>query len=286
VAIETDLIVKTAADLDDQGRRATTLLPTSVDGSTTNLSSRVLSTAPLPTSKRRLKICLLDGFAIECDAKRIEIPLSAQRLLAFLAFQERPVLRPYVAGSLWLDKPEERANANLRASLWRLRQAGLEVVEAVGNHVSLAHSVTVDARDSFVLANQLVKGQSTSLDDAALDTLILSGEILPDWYEDWVVIERERLRQLRLHALEALCEHLMAAGHVARAIDVGLTAIAAEPLRESAHRALISAFLAEGNQAEALRQHEKYCSLLWQELGLAPSRQMLALVESLGCEAG
>jgi DNA-binding SARP family transcriptional activator len=283
----TDVIVHNAADLDDTGHR-TAKLPssTSIDVSATNLSPPVRPAAVATTSTRQLRICLLDGFAMECDTETIEIPLSAQRLLAFLAFQKRPVLRPYVAGSLWLDKSEERANANLRASLWRLRGAGLKVVESVGNCLSLAHSVTVDVRDSFVLAHELLNGQCASFEVSALDTLLLSGEILPDWYEDWVVIERERLRQLRLHALEALCEHLMATGHLAGAVEVGLIAVASEPLRESAHRALISAYLAEGNQVEALRQHDKYCGLLWHELGLGPSRQMLALVESLGCRAG
>ena len=75
----------------------------------------------------------------------------------------------------------------------------------------------------------------------------LHWDLLPDWYDDWLFLERERLGRLRVHALEALCRRFLDAGFPARAIDLALTAVSVEPLRESAHRALISTHLAEGN---------------------------------------
>ena len=75
----------------------------------------------------------------------------------------------------------------------------------------------------------------------------LEGDLLPDWYDDWLEIERERLRQLRVHALEHLGEHALRRGRFGAAIDRALAAIAADPLRESAHRLLIRAYIAEGN---------------------------------------
>lgn len=239
------------------------------------------TTAPNEARRTPVRLYLLDGFALETAETAVELPLSAQRLLAFLAFQERPVLRPYVAGSLWLDKSEERATANLRAALWRLRQPGLQLVDAVGNHLSVSRSVTIDVRQALDRARQLLAGNPVRLDDAGVDGLLLSGEILPDWYEDWVAIERERLRQLRLHALESLAQQLVQLGDLAQAIDVGLAAIAAEPLRESVHRVLIRAHLAEGNKAEAMRQFDAYRTLLWDELGLRPSNHLLDLIESM-----
>jgi DNA-binding SARP family transcriptional activator len=106
---------------------------------------------------------------------------------------------------------------------------------------------------------------------------VLSGDFLPDWSEDWVLIERERFRQLRLHALEAICEQLTLAGRYGQAIDAGLAAVAGEPLRESAHRALIRAYLSEGNRVEALRQYELYRGLAHTELHVQPSPRMRAL---------
>ena len=80
-------------------------------------------------------------------------------------------------------------------------------------------------------------------------------DLLPDWNEDWVLIERERFRQARLHALEALCDRFSEAGRMMPAIQAGLAAVTADPFRESAHRALIRTHLREGNRSEALRQY-------------------------------
>ena len=89
----------------------------------------------------------------------------------------------------------------------------------------------------------------------------LEGDLLPDWYDDWLMIERERLRQLRVHALEHLAERAVREGRFGHAIDCSLAAIAADPLRESAHRILIRAYLAEGNSSAGLRQYREYCRL-------------------------
>jgi DNA-binding SARP family transcriptional activator len=94
-------------------------------------------------------------------------------------------------------------------------------------------------------------------------------------------VERERFRQLRLHALESLCESLAAAGEYGAAVDAGMACIAAEPLRESAHRALIGVHIAAGNRNEALREYRLYCALMRNELGLRPSARMERVARSL-----
>ena len=86
---------------------------------------------------------------------------------------------------------------------------------------------------------------------------------------------------MRLHALERLCLNLSAQGQYAEATEAGLAAVASEPLRESAHRALIAAHLAEGNQGEALRQYHACCRLLRRDLDLPPSTVLDALVAHL-----
>ena len=94
------------------------------------------------------------------------------------------------------------------------------------------------------------------------------------------MLERERLRQLRIHALEALSVRLRDQGRFAEAIDAALSAVAAEPLRESAQITLIESYLAEGNVSEAARQSESYRVLLDVELGLEPSARVQALGET------
>jgi DNA-binding SARP family transcriptional activator len=92
-------------------------------------------------------------------------------------------------------------------------------------------------------------------------------------------MERERIRQRMLHALEMLSRRLVSVGRFADAIEAALTAISADPLRESAQRALIEAHAAEANWAEALRAFESYRDLIRRELGVNPSRDLTAFVD-------
>ena len=107
--------------------------------------------------------------------------------------------------------------------------------------------------------------------------------MLPGWYDEWVIFERERLRQRLLHAMESLTRHLISRGLLADAIEVATTAVGVEPLRESAQRVLIEAHMAEGNLVEARRAYMAYHELLATELGVSPS---IELVEIIRCGAG
>lgn len=201
-------------------------------------------------------------------------------MLALLALHERPVQRSYVAGLLWVDSTEGRASGSLRSALWKLRQAHRDLVREIDHRLALAPAVAVDAREVEAWARRVLdaRGELREQDVVAASRF---GELLPDWYEDWVALDRERLRQLRAHALEALCVRLAAARRFGDAILVGLAAVTHEPYRESAHRALISAHLAQGNRAEAARQYSHYRRLLADDLGFAPSQLMDELVASI-----
>ena len=229
--------------------------------------------------ERQLAVTLLHSFKLECDGEPVDLPMSTQRLVAFLALHDHPLLRLYVAGTLWLDSSEERAAASLRSSLWRLNQPGLRVVDGANGRIGLAPGVAVDLRDSTALAHGLLDGDVG--DDVRRETAALSGDVLPDWYEDWIVMGRERFRQLRLHALEALAERLLAGKDYAQAVEAAQEAAIAEPLRESAHRLLVRIHLAEGNQCEALRQFELCRRLFDDQLGVAPSPRLRELVAHL-----
>lgn len=228
---------------------------------------------------------LLGGFELRRDEAVVQLPASASRLVALLALRDRPTARSYVAGLLWPDAAEPRANASLRSLLWRANRPAAALIEAANAHLALARSVTTDVRELIAASERVARG-STEAADRDLAAIRRAEDLLPGWYEDWVVLERERLRVMRLHALEALCEHLTAAGNGRQAVAAGLAAVEAEPLRESAQRALVRAELAEGNRAEATRHYERYRRLLWDELGLRPSEQMEDLVRSLRADLG
>jgi DNA-binding SARP family transcriptional activator len=221
---------------------------------------------------------VLQGFRLERDGESFELPLGIQRLVAFLAVHNRPLLRLFVAGNLWIDSTEEHANANLRTALWRLHRLGFQLVDATRNHLSLAPDVVVDLHDLSGRARQVLRHEVAPTRDN-LDAILSGGDVLPDWYDDWVVVEREQFRQLRLLALETLCRDHSTAGSYAAAVEAGLACIAAEPLRESAHRALIGAHLAEGNRVEAIRQFRLYEALVLDELGVEPSAAIRGMLE-------
>lgn len=227
-----------------------------------------------------VQLGLMRGFDLSMRGTSVAVPASAQRLVAFLALYDRPAVRSHVAGALWLDATEDRALGNLRSTLWRLRQSGCAIVESVGERLSLSRRVIVDVRVLADQARRIYAGGET-FDSRDVDCLVVAGELLPDWYDDWVVIDRERVRQLRLHALERACERLTATGRYGEAIDAGLAAVAEEPLHESAHRVLIQAHLAEGNRVEAVRQFETYARVMWSDLRLEPSPDIRALVHSI-----
>jgi DNA-binding SARP family transcriptional activator len=198
-------------------------------------------------------IRLLQGFELWVGSHLVVIPQHAQRVIAFLAVHGRPQLRTKVAFSLWADSTEDRARASLRTALWKIN--GLDLVDVRGSYIGISDTVDVDLHALLAQAKRLIAGGGPVQDgDADPDGLV--GDLLPDWDEDWLQFERERLRQLRLHALEALSARLSASGRHAESIDAAQAAVAAEPLRESAQRTLIKAHLAEGNVCEARRQRE------------------------------
>lgn len=218
---------------------------------------------------RAVKLSLLQGFQLECADDEVGLPLSSQRVLAFLALQLRPQPRAHVAATLWTNFTTERAGASLRSALWRVNLCGQPLVAADARTLRLLPDVVVDLRDSARCAQQILRGQAKS-NEVRVDDLI-AGDLLPGWYEDWVVTEREHFRQLRLHALEQLCEQLTGEGRFGQAVEAGLAAVSGEPLRESAHRVLIRAYLEEGNRAEAIRQYSACRDVLRRELGIDPS---------------
>jgi DNA-binding SARP family transcriptional activator len=223
---------------------------------------------------RNGRLELFDGFRLEVDGSQIDPSAGGQRLLAFLSLQG-PAVRPVVAGTLWGHTTESRALGSLRTTMWRVNQAVPGLITVEHGRIALAAFVSVDATEFGDQA--AARFRSSREADLPLPDLSV-GELLPGWYEDWVIFERERLRQLRLHDLEAAAAYLCARGEYAAALDTAYKAVRHEPLRESAHRTVILIHLAEGNFAEALWEYERFRNLLIGQLGVEPSPDLAALI--------
>jgi DNA-binding SARP family transcriptional activator len=224
---------------------------------------------------------LLGGPYVDVDGSRLEVPEGSKRLLVFVALASGTVDRRHAAGSLWPDVDDVRAAGNLRSALWRLKSAGIDVVSGDKGTLHLTPATLVDV--------DVLCRWAAEVHEAPLPPTRLQGfdwrtdalDLLPGWYDDWVLFERERLRQRLLHAIEALAVRLVHLGRYAEAVDAALDAVHADPLRESAHRVLVLAHLAEGNRVEAARAHDRYAALLDAELGVEPSFRLGDVERSL-----
>src|SRR5215472_10361534 len=147
---------------------------------------------------------LFAGPYVTVGPKRLEVPEGSKQLLAYVALRRRRVERRQVAGSLWPFGNDERAAGNLRSALWRLKLAGIDLLESDTCSLMLRPGTVVDVTILCEWAARLVDGSATQADLRAVNWRNDAMDLLPGWYDDWVIIERERVRQRFLHALEVL----------------------------------------------------------------------------------
>jgi SARP family transcriptional regulator, regulator of embCAB operon len=228
-------------------------------------------------------VAVLGGFRLSLGKSIVPVPGASQRVLAFLALHGGIAKRATVASTLWPDASESHAYANLRTALARLQSTARNALAASKLELGLAEGVVVDIHHTRGLVRRLLDPTVTpNQSDLGLATVAaLSADLLPDWSDDWVLIEAEDWRQLRVHALEVLALRLAADRRWGEAIGACRAAVRAEPLRESGHAALIQVYLAEGNQSEAVREFVRYRALLNTELGLEPTARLHQLVQGL-----
>ena len=225
-------------------------------------------------------VVLFGGPYVVLDGARVEVPEGSKRLLVFTALNARHVDRRHVAGCLWPAGSDQRAAGNLRSALWRLKCAGINLVESDNCSLKLRPGTVVDVHVVANWAERLIRGSAAQSDLCSVYWPADATDLLPGWYDDWMIFERERIRQRLLHALEALSRILIAAGRCAEAVDAALSAVGVDPLRESATRILIEAHLAEGNWVEGRRTYERYRDTVRRELGVEPSQQLADLVRA------
>lgn len=225
---------------------------------------------------------LFGGPFVTAGGTRLCVPEGGKRLLAFIALHCGAVERRYAAGTLWPFGDDRRAAGNLRSALWRLKSSPVTLVSADKSWMSLSAEVVVDVDVVNEWAGRLIQGSACE-GDLVLGPLGLDAlDLLPGWYDDWVLIERERMRERLMHTLEALSSALVRSGRFAEAIEAAMLVVSSEPLRESAQRVLIEAHIAEGNWIEGRRRFDTYNRLLWRELRAEPDPKLSGLLDEEG----
>lgn len=230
-----------------------------------------------------LQLCLLDRFQLFDRGVEVELGAGSQRLLALVALRPSGIRRDLLAGILWPVVSDKCAHTCLRSALLRLARVAPRALRTTAVDVSVADCATVDFRSARCLAERLVlQSPETVLDVAVTEIPSLSADLLPGWYEEWVLREAESWRQLRLHALEVLALKLCENHRFPEASVAASAAIAADPLRETARAAMIRVHLAEGNRSEALREFDQFELQLDRELGTRPTECLRGLLASTG----
>lgn len=220
---------------------------------------------------------LLDGFRLVRGGRTVVLAPHVERLLALLAVHAGWTSRFVVAGMLWPDRPEHAGLAALRTAVWRLQRSAPGVLDAGSRTLAIAPSVGTDIGDLVRWAQRAIRATEV-MPEEELVVPDLGRDLLPGWYDEWLDLERRRLHQLRVHALEATTEELLGRGRFSLALSGALELVQADPLRESAHRLLVRIHLAQGNVAAALDQYVSCRALLASEVGVPPSEMLSQLV--------
>lgn len=208
--------------------------------------------------------------------------VKAQALLIYLATTRQPHSRAALAGLLWGEMPEQPARTNLRAVLSRLRKV-------IGDHLTVTRrSVALSGPAEFWLDVAVLEEAASTGVNLRAAAELYRGDFLADFYvpealafEDWALIERERLRQLAVGVLHQLVDQAIGAGHFAAGIQDVRRILALEGWREEAHRQLMRLLAESGQRSAALTQYETCRQLLAQELGVEPSAATTALYEAI-----
>lgn len=227
----------------------------------------------------RTRLRLLGGWQLVVDGDDVPLHHREQRLVALLGLTGRRP-RGHVAGTLWPESTDARALASLRRAVLQTQQQCPGLLQADRTEVGLDPDVEVDVDDvrrAAVLTELPMPGDEA---EALLATLV--GEpLLPAWYDDWVLPERERLEQVRVRALERIARHAFGIGDLVQAVDAARAAVDIEPLSESARELMIRAHLEQGDRGAAVREFQRYRDRMRDELGVPPSAGIVRLVEPL-----
>lgn len=236
------------------------------------------------TTTGAARLTVLGGFQLVSDGEPVLLPLGAQRLLGYLALVDGGAHRASASEALWPHRQGDRAAANLRSALWQARAVGSPpVVDCVENRLRLGATVQVDLGEALRWAHELTAQPKAAILPPGRDEAVaaLARPLMPDWSDEWLLFERERWNQVRVHTLEILTRRLIAAEEYLAALEAAMTAVSIEPVRESANRAVMEVHIAEGNSACAVVHYQRYRGLLQRELGIVPTTAMDRLVRPL-----
>jgi len=235
----------------------------------------------------RLSLTLLGGFQARLEpGSAIALPTrKSQALLAYLALPPgRAHPRDKLAALLWGGIREESARASLRQALFAIRKALSDTSAVWQDGDALALEPGAVEIDAAAFERLVREGTPAALERAAA---LYQGDLLSGFavdeapFEEWLLGERERLRELALEALAKLLAHQRKVGASEAAVQTALRLMTLDPLQEPVHRMLMRLYAEGGRRGAALRQYQQCVSVLGRELGIEPEPETKALYQEI-----
>jgi TolB-like protein/DNA-binding SARP family transcriptional activator len=224
-----------------------------------------------------LRLILLGGFQVRGAGQEIDVAGRKERaLLAVLAMPAgEPRSRDKLAGLLWSDRADNQARDSLKQAVFKLRKsfAGVEPVPLLADREFLSLERAAVAVDVAEFEQLIGMGTMEALARAAV---LYRGDLLDGLdlrdaaFDEWLLMERQRLRGLACEALTKLVDGQVSEGAHDQAAVTARRLLVIDPLRESAHRALMQIYAAQGQTALALRQYQLCRDALARDLGVRP----------------
>lgn len=213
-------------------------------------------------------------------------------ILAYLAYyRQRPHLREKLVDLFWPDASLAAGRNSLRVALNSLRRQ-LETPATPAETILLSNRTDVqlnpvlchvDSAEFEIALDEAGKANSLDRRMVYLSKAVhlYQGELLADYYDDWVENERKRLADRYLEALHRLSEDLLKIGEFHQALNYAHRALHADPLCEDSHCYLIRLYVAVGRPAAASNQYQALERLLEENLSCRPSHKTRALFKNL-----
>jgi DNA-binding SARP family transcriptional activator len=223
---------------------------------------------------------LFGGFQATVDTGP-SLELRARKAHALLAYLALPPGRPHdrdaLASLLWGDEPQAQARHRLRQALFVLRQrlGPLERVLRTDGDAIAVDPAAVDV-DAVRFERLVDAGTPDALREAAdlyRGDLLEGLTVQAPAFEEWLLGERERLRELAVQALASLLAQQRAARDLEGAIQSAVHLLALDPLQETVHRVLMRLYAEVGRRGAALRQYQICRDIVRRELGADPEAE-------------
>lgn len=232
-----------------------------------------------------LDVRLLGGFQARLGVGLpLALPAKAQALLAYLALRPGAAHpRDKIAALLWGATSDAQARANLRHTVFTLRKAVGETALQTDGHTLAVEPNAVDV-DASTFERLVDDGSPEALERASA---LYRGDLLDGLalaeppFEEWLLAERERLRERAAEALTKLLAHQMREPATERAIRTAMRLLALEPLQEAVHRTLMRLYARQARRGAALRQYQICLSVLQRELGAEPEAETKQLYQEI-----